>query len=110
MLREQLNSFVFSILISALHSHVRRLTAQYGAPMPTIDIAHQRLITARAIHTAQKEEGTETVDILDWTSLIAGSRVAAGLDPFHSRKVSNIFFMCSSVSMNTWFVVAQGCC
>jgi len=67
-------------------SHVRRLTAQYGAPMPIIDIAHQRLITARAIHTAQKEEGTETLDLLDWTALIAGSRVAAGLDPFHSRK------------------------
>ncbi|KIK70599.1 hypothetical protein GYMLUDRAFT_282513 [Collybiopsis luxurians FD-317 M1] len=67
-------------------SHVRRLTAQYNAPMPTVDIAHQRLITARAIHTVQKEEGTRTLDLLDWTAIIAGSRVAAGLDPFNSRK------------------------
>ncbi|KAJ4002250.1 hypothetical protein F5050DRAFT_1802533 [Lentinula boryana] len=67
-------------------SHIRHLTAKYDAPMPMIDIAHQRLITARAIHTAQKEEGTQSLDVLDWTALIAGSRVAAGLDPFHSRK------------------------
>ncbi|KAJ4485727.1 NAD-P-binding protein [Lentinula aciculospora] len=67
-------------------SHIRHLTAKYNAPMPMIDIAHQRLITARAIHTAQKEEGTQSLDVLDWTALIAGSRVAAGLDPFNSRK------------------------
>ncbi|KAJ3750848.1 NAD-P-binding protein [Lentinula detonsa] len=67
-------------------SHIRHLTAKYDAPMPMIDIAHQRLITARAIHTTQKEEGTQSLDVLDWTALIAGSRVAAGLDPFHSRK------------------------
>jgi len=67
-------------------SHIRRLTAQYNAPMPVIDIAHQRLVTARAIHTAQKEEGTQSLDLLDWTSIIAGSRVAAGLRPFDSRK------------------------
>ncbi|KAF5366948.1 hypothetical protein D9757_010838 [Collybiopsis confluens] len=73
-------------LIDFLFSHLRRLTAQYNVPMPVIDIAHQHLITARAIHSSQKEEGLQTLDILDWSALIAGSRVAAGLDPFNSRK------------------------
>ncbi|KAJ3778265.1 NAD(P)-binding protein [Lentinula raphanica] len=67
-------------------SHIRHLTAKYNSPMPIIDVAHQHLVTARAIHAAQKEEGTQSLDVLDWTALIAGSRVAAGLDPFHSRK------------------------
>ncbi|KAJ4472579.1 NAD(P)-binding protein [Lentinula edodes] len=71
-------------------SHIRHLTAKYSAPMPMIDIAHQRLITARAIHTTQKEEGTQSHDVLDWTALIAGSRVAAGLDPFQSRKAKAV--------------------
>ncbi|KAJ3721829.1 hypothetical protein C8R42DRAFT_696364 [Lentinula raphanica] len=54
-------------------SHIRHLTAKYNSPMPIIDVAHQHL-------------GTQSLDVLDWTALIAGSRVAAGLDPFHSRK------------------------
>ncbi|KAJ3829369.1 NAD(P)-binding protein [Lentinula raphanica] len=74
-------------------SHIRHLTAKYNSPMPIIDVAHQHLVTARAIHAAQKEEGTQSLDVLDWTALIAGSRVAAGLDPFHSRKVSKACYL-----------------
>ncbi|KAK7058515.1 hypothetical protein VNI00_002149 [Paramarasmius palmivorus] len=67
-------------------SHIRRLTAELNAPMPAIDIAHQHLITARALHTAQKNEGKKVVDTLDWSGIVAGSRVAAGLDGFDSKK------------------------
>ncbi|KIM70315.1 hypothetical protein SCLCIDRAFT_1207637 [Scleroderma citrinum Foug A] len=62
--------------------HLRRLAAELNCPMPTVDIAHQRLITARAIHERQKSSGSQTWDILDWSATIAGSRVAAGLEPF----------------------------
>jgi len=57
--------------------------------MPVIDVAHQHLITARAIHSIQKREGKPVVGTLDWSGIIAGSRVAAGLDPFDSKKVSS---------------------
>jgi len=50
--------------------------------MPTVDIAHQRLITARAIHERQRSSGSQKWDTLDWSASIAGSRVAAGLEPF----------------------------
>jgi len=68
-------------------SHIRRLTAVHNSPMPSIDIAHQHLITARAIHTSQVQAGKETVDVLDWSGIVAGTRVAAGLDPFESKHV-----------------------
>ncbi|KAI3622253.1 hypothetical protein WG66_015845 [Moniliophthora roreri] len=71
-------------------SHIRRLTAEVNAPMPAIDIAHQHLITARALHTAQKNEGKPTVETLDWSGIVAGSRVAAGLDGFDSKKHQNV--------------------
>ncbi|KAJ6606811.1 NAD-P-binding protein [Mycena sp. CBHHK59/15] len=67
-------------------SHIRRLTAVHNAPMPTIDIAHQHLITARAIHEGKVQAGKETVEVLDWSGIIAGTRVAAGLDAFDSGK------------------------
>ncbi|KAJ7083384.1 NAD-P-binding protein [Mycena belliarum] len=68
-------------------SHIRRLTAVHNSPMPLIDIAHQHLITARAIHTSQVQAGQETVDVLDWSGIVAGARVAAGLEPFdHKRR------------------------
>ncbi|KAH7886019.1 NAD(P)-binding protein [Phlebopus sp. FC_14] len=76
-------------------NHIRRLTAELNCPMPAIDIAHQRLITARSIHQQQKVAGTHKWDIIDWSSLIAGSRVAAGLDPFDSSKVRIIVNGCS---------------
>jgi hypothetical protein len=57
--------------------------------MPVIDVAHQHLLTARALHTAQKAQGKQTVDVLDWSAIVAGTRVAAGLDGFDSQKVSD---------------------
>jgi len=55
-------------------SHIRRLTAYYGAPMPSVDIAHQHMITAKAIHSVHKTEGKEVVENLDWTGILAGTR------------------------------------
>ncbi|KAG2075173.1 NAD(P)-binding protein [Suillus decipiens] len=66
-------------------SHVCRLSAELNCPMPAIDNTHRSLITARAIHQAQVVAGTQQWDILDWSSLIASSRVAAGLNPFDSK-------------------------
>lgn len=57
--------------------------------MPAIDIAHQHLLTARAIHTANKQAGIAIYDTLDWSGMIAGARVAAGLDGLDSQKVWN---------------------
>ncbi|KAJ6504190.1 NAD-P-binding protein [Mycena vitilis] len=68
-------------------SHIRRLTAVYNSPMPSIDIAHQHLVTARAIHTSNVQAGKETVEVLDWSGIVAGTRVAAGLQPFESKNV-----------------------
>ncbi|KAJ7608710.1 NAD-P-binding protein [Roridomyces roridus] len=65
-------------------SHIRRLTAVHNAPMPSIDIAHQHLITARAIHNSRVQAGKPTVEVLDWSGIVAGTRVAAGLDGFES--------------------------
>jgi len=45
--------------------------------MPIIDVAHQHLITARA----------NGGDQLDWSSMVAGQRMSAGLPPF-TKKVS----------------------
>ncbi|KAJ7726389.1 NAD-P-binding protein [Mycena metata] len=69
-------------------SHIRRLTAVHNSPMPSIDIAHQHLITARAIHNSKVQAGKQTVDVLDWSGIVAGTRVAAGLDAFESTHAS----------------------
>jgi hypothetical protein len=58
-------------------SHIRRLAEESSVPMPIIDVAHQHLITARA----------NGGDQLDWSSLVGGQRIAAGLPPFE-KKVS----------------------
>lgn len=63
-------------------SHVRDLAAELNCPMPTIDITHQSLITARSIHECQKRSGSNQWDILDCSALIASRRVSAGLEPF----------------------------
>lgn len=52
-----------------------------------VDNAHRALIGARAMHQAQIVAGTQQWDVLDWSSLIASSRVGAGLNPFDSKKV-----------------------
>jgi hypothetical protein len=58
--------------------------------MPVIDTAHQHLLTARALHSAQTLKGTQQFDTLDWSALIAGPRVAAGLDGLDSQKHSKV--------------------
>lgn len=65
--------------------HVRRLAAEHNCPMPTIDIAHQNMLTARALHQKHSLFGEEKWKTLDWSASIAGSRVAAGLEPFDSN-------------------------
>lgn len=67
-------------------THIRRLTAEHNSPMPAIDTAHHNLLTARALHTAQARTGTTSFPVLDWSALIAGTRVAAGLDAFDVGK------------------------
>ncbi|KAI0919997.1 hypothetical protein AcW1_002889 [Taiwanofungus camphoratus] len=67
-------------------NHMRRLVTDLNCPMPVVDAAHQHLLTARAQQAAEKLRGDATFDILDWSSLIAGARVAAGLDAFDSAK------------------------
>lgn len=72
-------------LMSGL-SHIRRLTGDHNCPMPVIDIAHQHLLTARSVHLGRQLRGDDTFDVLDWSAIIAGSRLAAGLDAFDSSK------------------------
>lgn len=43
--------------------------------MPTMDVAHQHMLSARA-HGG---------DQMDWTALVGGERISAGLKPFGSR-------------------------
>ncbi|KAG9314152.1 NAD(P)-binding protein [Chiua virens] len=70
--------------------HIRRLTAELNCPMPAVDIAHQRMITARSIHKEQKSAGTHKWDVIDWSAMIAGSRVAAGMAPFDCNKSTHV--------------------
>jgi len=73
-------------------SNIRRLTAELNSPMPTVDVAHQRLLTARALHQSGNA-GTSAAnkfETLDWSAIVAGSRVAAGLDAFDSQKHTKV--------------------
>ena len=83
------NSTPLGIQLTILpnNSHVRRLTSVHNSPMPVIDTAHQHFLTARALHKAAKDNGTAKVDTLDWSAIIVGPRVNAGLDGFDSEKV-----------------------
>ncbi|KAG6830893.1 hypothetical protein H0H92_014044 [Tricholoma furcatifolium] len=71
-------------------SHIRRLTADVDSPMPVIDVAHQHLLTARALHQAKKRGGKVEFETLDWSGIVAGTRVAAGLDGLDSKKHDSI--------------------
>ena len=53
------------------------------------DTAHQHLLTARALHDSKKIRGQQVFETLDWSSIVAGTRVASGLDGFDSKKVSS---------------------
>jgi len=56
--------------------HIRQLAESHNVPMPTMDVAHQHMLSARA-HGG---------DELDWTALVGGQRIAAGLAPFKHKK------------------------
>ncbi|KAH9938436.1 uncharacterized protein B0H18DRAFT_1081104 [Fomitopsis serialis] len=71
-------------------SHMRRLLTEYNSPMPMIDAAHNYRLTARAIHQEQKKRGEQEFDILDWSGLVAGTRVAAGMDAFSSAQSAKV--------------------
>jgi hypothetical protein len=58
--------------------------------MPVIDIAYGNFLTARALHAAQTLHGTQQFDILDCAAMVAGVRVAAGLDGLDSGKHSKV--------------------
>ena len=47
--------------------------------MPVIDIAHQHMLTARAGHISKVLQGTSKYETLDWSALVSGVRVSAGL-------------------------------
>ncbi|GFZ43010.1 hypothetical protein JCM24511_00728 [Saitozyma sp. JCM 24511] len=55
--------------------HIRQLAESHNVPMPVMDVAHQHMLSARA-------HGGET---MDWTALVGGERIAAGLQPFAGR-------------------------
>jgi hypothetical protein len=55
--------------------HIRQLAENHNVPMPTMDVAHQHMLSARA-HGG---------DQMDWTALVGGERISAGLKPFGSR-------------------------
>lgn len=58
--------------------------------MPATDLAHQHMLTARALHTAQRTEGTQKFDVLSFAALVAGPRAAAGLNGLDSSEVKYI--------------------
>ncbi|EIW64465.1 NAD-P-binding protein [Trametes versicolor FP-101664 SS1] len=67
-------------------AHIRKLATELDSPMPALDAAHQHMLTARALHANQVRRGHAHYGVLDWSSLVAGARVAAGLDGFDSSK------------------------
>ncbi|KAI0348223.1 NAD(P)-binding protein [Trametopsis cervina] len=71
-------------------THIRKLAADTNSPMPALDSAHQHLLTARALHDARRARGEKVYDTLDWSSIVAGTRVASGLDGFDSSQHQNI--------------------
>ncbi|OJA12331.1 hypothetical protein AZE42_02771 [Rhizopogon vesiculosus] len=71
-------------------NHARRLSAELNCPMPAVDNAFRSLIGARAMYQAQGLAGTQRWDVLDWSALIASSRVAAGLNPFDSAQGTGV--------------------
>ena len=66
---------------------MRLLTMQEILPIHPAHTAHQHLLTARALHESKRVRGEEVFEILDWSSLVAGTRVASGLDGFDSSQV-----------------------
>jgi len=60
-------------------NHILQLSVDSNSPMPIITAARDHMLTARA----QEKKPFQS---LDWSSLVSGNRVAAGLDAFDHRK------------------------
>ncbi|CAE6509099.1 hypothetical protein RSOLAG22IIIB_05065 [Rhizoctonia solani] len=60
-------------------NHILSLSQDSNSPMPIITLARDHLLTARA----QEEKPFPS---LDWSALVSGNRLAAGLDAFDHRK------------------------
>lgn len=92
-------------------THIRKLAGEMNCPLPALviihhfvrdifviltvftqDTAHQHLLTARALHESKKAHGEPVYETLDWSSLVAGTRVAAGLDGFDSSQVYSFHY------------------
>lgn len=58
-------------------SHIIRLGESVDCPLPIIELARQHMVSARAIGGAN----------LDWSSLSAGFRVTAGVEPFEKKEM-----------------------
>lgn len=58
-------------------SHIIRLGQSVDCPLPIIELARQHMVSARAIGGAD----------LDWSSLSAGFRVTAGVEPFKKKEM-----------------------
>ncbi|KAF9515880.1 hypothetical protein BS47DRAFT_1341483 [Hydnum rufescens UP504] len=67
-------------------SHIRRLALESNTTVPTVDIAHQHLVTARALETSALSPSKPPFEILDWSALVSALRIAAGLPGFDSAK------------------------
>lgn len=65
----------FHVVLWLIRRHIRQLAESNNVPMPTMDVAHQHMLSARA-HGG---------DEMDWTALVGGQRIAAGLAPFKGR-------------------------
>jgi len=70
-------------------SHIRRLVEELNSPMPIIDIAHQRMLTARAYDAKLKPEQRRWKE-LDWSAMVIGQRLASGLEPLDSKKNATV--------------------
>ncbi|KAF8753804.1 NAD-P-binding protein [Rhizoctonia solani] len=60
-------------------SHILQLAQDSNSPMPIITLARDHLLTARA-------QEAKPYPSLDWSALVSGNRLAAGLDAFDHRK------------------------
>ncbi|KDN44064.1 NAD(P)-binding protein [Tilletiaria anomala UBC 951] len=57
-------------------THIRRLATSVDCPMGVMDQAHAHMIAARANGGGDK----------DWSSLVGGQRLSAGLDPWEGKR------------------------
>lgn len=57
---------------------IRRLANSVDCPMNVVDAAHQHMISARA----NAPQGSD----LDWSALVGGQRLTAGLDPWKGKR------------------------